>query len=809
MRILLCILALSLASGCSKTVELTSPFGRDVTTAPGNGPAPSADSEKRETPTITGRIRLLKEGLFSREFLWGADLQFSSEYDAEYELYNQALALGHVPARFVRVGNALHLLADQRRLYPGNANHPEERIARFEILAEDAETFTVAPAESALFLARWLRDPKEGKVRQSWVRSLEFVDAETLLLQESTVQTDDGQVFEFMESLWPAERMRAGKDFEKIEVDPGSLSGIEEGPHARFRYLWGEKIHQGERVLAFAQHYDLSEDSATIDWYASRNTPAEMLEPVRLGVEGWNRYFRGFKGIARDVLRFRGMLPEGIKIGDPRYNVIVWDSRTVAGAAYETQASDPLTGKQSHSLIYLPAAWLQIGKDYWEEGRPSSSAGPRPRPAHVRCAKDLSDLSDFLRSGAIADAEVETFAIDLLKQTLFHEVGHALGLAHNFKASLLYDPARGERRFATSIMDYNDYELERAAFDSTRSANGPILEYDRQALSMLYNGGRDLAADTEELPACNDEEADSEDGGIDPLCLRYDFGKDPTVSIQTAWDRVRLREIPGDVTLSAALARVKDAHSAEPALNAVVDTKTLTAWSRTWRERALGAARFYLVSGKRSLGRTIRVNLGSLKAFLPEILPEGTAEAGLRERAMAGVRLALETRALPEEASAAVTSSRDALLTAFHRTPLAAKLDRSALKAAEAALREAWDSAWEDFELDAEKGLARIATAVLSELTLPKKAPLFLGELSGKRRDFEREVTKLLADSVADFTRPAAQRLAAARSAVTYGERLDFMTTLEKLRKQLQREIETSRTHEEREELYQILAALK
>jgi hypothetical protein len=767
-----------------------------VTSTPAS-PAPSANSALSETPAIAGQIRLLKAKLFSREFLWGADLQFSSEYEADQELYTQALALGHVPARFVRMGDVLHLLADQRRLYPGNANHPDELIAHFQILKEDAESLTVASGQSAQFLMRTLRNSKEAVVRQSWVRSLELVDAETLLLQESTVQTNDGQVFEFMESLWPAERMRPSLGFQKIQTHS----------NLRYRFLYGEKIYQGERVLSYAQHFDLTADS-TIDWYASRNTPSEMLDPLRLGVEGWNRYFRSFNGIGRDVLRFRGLLPPEIKIGDPRYNVIVWDSRTVAGAAYESQASDPFSGKQSHSLIYLPAAWLEIGSEYWHTGRYQSSSSPA-RSAHARCAKDLSDVRDLLRSGRLSDEEIRAFALDLLKQTLFHEVGHALGLAHNFKASLLYDPARGERLFATSIMDYNDYELERGAFDSTLSADGPLLEYDRQALSTLYNGGRDVSPGAPVLPTCDDEEADSEDGGVDPLCLRYDFGKDPTATIQMAWDRVRRKELSNDVTLARALFRVAQKYSSDESLTQVVDASSVEAWSRQWFESALGAARFYLISGKRSLSRTVRVNLGSLKAFLPEILPEDLEEAAMRERTMSGVRLAIETRQLPDEVRRALSDTRDSLITAFARTPFALSLNAQERKNTAQALAQSWLSAWSEFESDPQQGLARVATAVLSSLSLPQKAPLFLGSISGKRRDFEREVTALLADVVADFTRLGPQRLAAARSAASYGDRLGFSSELKKLQRQLQKEIDHAPTHLKREELIEILRELR
>ena len=143
-----------------------------------------------------------------------------------------------------------------------------------------------------------------------------------------------------------------------------------------------------------AEHFDISQTPAnptgTIDWYVTPNITDEELKPVQLAVEGWNRYFKSFNGIQRKVVRFKGRLPEGIHLGDPRYNVINWDSRLVAGAAYETQATDPSTGKQSHSLIYMPAAWLQIGFDYWKNGQYSEQANwkaslpPRSRASAAR-----------------------------------------------------------------------------------------------------------------------------------------------------------------------------------------------------------------------------------------------------------------------------------------------------------------------------------------------------------------------------------------------------------------------------------------
>ena len=44
------------------------------------------------------------------------------------------------------------------------------------------------------------------------------------------------------------------------------------------------------------------------------------------------------------------------------------------------------------------------------------------------------------------------------------------------------------------------------------------------------NDGKGLDS-ADELPACDDEEADSYANGVDPLCVRYDIGKDPTVEL--------------------------------------------------------------------------------------------------------------------------------------------------------------------------------------------------------------------------------------------------------------------------------------
>ncbi|WP_273890875.1 hypothetical protein, partial [Serratia liquefaciens] len=54
-----------------------------------------------------------------------------------------------------------------------------------------------------------------------------------------------------------------------------------------------------------------------------------------------------------------------------------------AGAAYESQNADPETGIQSHSMIYIPYAWVNIGKDYWKKFAPDTQSPGEARTASI------------------------------------------------------------------------------------------------------------------------------------------------------------------------------------------------------------------------------------------------------------------------------------------------------------------------------------------------------------------------------------------------------------------------------------------
>ena len=784
---------------------------------------PSLEPGKPFAHSVRVTMQVALQPLLDQEFLYGSDVQHTSIFSGGDDLFTQALAVGHVPARFRVVGSELQLIADTSWQVKSDINHPEKLITRFQILSRQetrqGTLLTLAAMDSKASLqdvVAMIRDEKDEPVapfRDTWVRSFEFVQEGGYLLQETSVMLADGKIVEFMESIFPRSTLKPSESFEIFKMDPSTPAGGSDTPNERYRLLSNDKVAQDGEIVSFAQHYDLPK-GATIDWYVTRNIPDEFLAPVSQGVEGWNRYFEKLSGIERKVLRFMGRLPEDVRLGDPRYNVIVWDSVKEAGAAYESQAGDPLTGKQSHSLIYLPAAWFQIGFDYWKQGAATDGLDTTERKSShsplsgVACLRDLHSASAALASARLNENESKIFGVQLLKQTLLHEVGHALGLDHNFKGSLSMDKEDGSAPFSTSIMDYNDYEIERAAFASVNSADGPVLEYDRQILSFLYNKGKDIKPSDAELPVCNDKEVEAEESGVDPLCQRYDSGKDPTSTIQVAWERLTLEaRAAGDSTLAQALQRLPRLVLPSDRMDSIKTKEDFKAAIATASAGVAGTQAFFVQSSKRSFSATIRQNIKSLLLWEKDILPEGYEEAQMRDRTFTGVLRALDLKEMPAPVAQARMRAVAAIIERLKSTPYVASLDASE---AEKALKSAEDKISKSAtEFDA-TGLPKLRSSVLSALARKKSVPYFLGKLDTKAWDFEASIVSLLSDAASgkDSFRKGSERLAAAKALKTFDERPQGEPALAALKKSLEAERATASTNEQRELIESLLKAI-
>ncbi|WP_040763745.1 zinc-dependent metalloprotease [Novipirellula maiorica] len=154
-------------------------------------------------------------------------------------------------------------------------------------------------------------------------------------------------------------------------------------------------------------------------------------------------------------------------------------------------------------------------------------------------AKTDDDKEEETKSdlGDLVDGMPEWFVGPLLADLVAHEVGHTLGLRHNFKASAMMKLAdinsnevKGKKTFAASVMDYSPinyrYEAGETQGDYAMIDIGP---YDYWAIEYGYTP--DEKKLPEILKRCSEPElqfaTDEDTSGPDPLARRYDFAADP------------------------------------------------------------------------------------------------------------------------------------------------------------------------------------------------------------------------------------------------------------------------------------------
>lgn len=582
-----------------------------------------AENMTPSTKEVRTAVTFTKDQIFNRDFLYGADLQHSTIFDADSKLYDQVYAMGHEIAFFRKMGGYLQLVADQSWKFESDVNKPERLINEFYILEETDKTITVDINQPSPVLRQMFWGSQTDVTRSSWLRSVEFDPNGNYLLMESSIETLKGEIVEHMESLFPRENL-VGQN-----QKPLWLTETEELAQ-RFEFLaWFPAYRQtadGRVAAPAAFKFDINKNKA-VKWYVTANVPDEILKDVQTSVEGWNRYFQKMWG--SDGLVFAGKLPANAKLGDPRYNVIVWDNVQDGDAAYESQAVDPLSGLQSHSNIYIPYSWLKTASEYWADGQfaerldKAESQFDRQKkwlssktfmgsPLRFGCFRDLSKI--VLNGQNKTKEDLAVLAREVLKGVIMHEVGHGLGMDHNFKGSLYNE----DGRFTSSIMDYNHYNLEREVFYSVDSANGPLLEYDRQFLDALYNDGQTLK-DSPVLPSCNDTDADNTDGGVDPTCTRYDAGANP---YNWMLDTVQLIEKPSFTLgqMKSLTEALTDIGVSLSQAREVTTEEDFAAIRDDFYARQSALFDFYAFAGAHSLRYLTTINLKTLKGITPGIL---------------------------------------------------------------------------------------------------------------------------------------------------------------------------------------------
>ena len=163
----------------------------------------------------------------------------------------------------------------------------------------------------------------------------------------------------------------------------------------------------------------VSEPIKPIVYYVDRGAPEPIRTALVEGARWWSQAFEaaGFKNAFQVKV-----LPEGADPMDVRYNMIQWVHRATRGWSYGEAVLDPRTGEIIKGQVTLGS--LRARQDY-------------------RIAEAL--LAPYL-AGKPIPPEMEQMVLARTRQLAAHEVGHTLGLQHNFASSSV--------AFGTSVMDY-------------------------------------------------------------------------------------------------------------------------------------------------------------------------------------------------------------------------------------------------------------------------------------------------------------------------------------------------------------------
>jgi len=511
-RVLRTIVARASYSGLAILLLASGAIGQERDAEKDDGALPSIEDKTESMDRIDGFVPLYWDGLKGR--LWMELSRFDTEFlhyvslPAGIGSNDLGLDRGQLGPQaiveFRRIGPRILLVEPNYEYRALSENQAEKRAVRdafaesvlwgFEVAAEtegrvlvDATDFVIRDAHG---IARRLKEADQGSYALNNSRSALYLPRTKGFPRNTEIEAiltfvSDDPEGGWVRSVAPrAEAVTVRQHISFVELPEPGFEPRNAAPGAGFFgpdfVDYASPLGQPIVTRLIARHRLEKADpeavaSKAVDpivYYLDPGTP----EPVRSALlEGAGWWAQAFESAGySDAFRVE-MLPEDADPMDLRYNVIQWVHRATRGWSYGSTVSDPRTGEILKGHVSLGS--LRVRQDYL-------------------IAEAL--LAPY-EAGDEVSEEVEAMALARIRQLSAHEVGHTLGLAHNYIAS-----AQGQ----ASVMDYPHPRVwfgPDGTPDLTDAYATGIGAWDRVAIAYGYQDFPPGVDQTAELKAILDD----------------------------------------------------------------------------------------------------------------------------------------------------------------------------------------------------------------------------------------------------------------------------------------------------------------
>ncbi len=301
---------------------------------------------------------------------------------------------------------------------------------------------------------------------------------------------------------------------------------------------------------------DISDPVEPIVYYIDRTVPHEYRRWVKEGIEGWQKAFEA-AGFSNAIIAREAPDDSTWSAEDMRYSTVRWSAAHQMGYAIGPSQTDPRTGEILNADVLLSSVFMSGWGREWED-----LAGPNgmlqkmnaieqarqhmtPHEKDGLCMVEIGKqfemglVSTVLLADGVADpvgGVPEEFYGPALRDLVFHEVGHTIGLRHNFRGSASIPYARMQDEAYTakngltlSVMDYAGSNISPDRDAQGHYVNMEVGSYDVWAVSYGYTPSDDTAAEIARQAAnpLHAYNTDGDAGGFDPLTSVWDLSSDP------------------------------------------------------------------------------------------------------------------------------------------------------------------------------------------------------------------------------------------------------------------------------------------